>query len=200
MSVTEEVIVPFPVPRGELRPAASVRSTLIVSSLRSIRDHGRERDYLANLAHPWRDLPSTSAGVWLPLDAAFAHYRACQALGFSAQEQVAIGREVGDRLHGTFLGTMVRAARGAGADPWIALTYSRRFHERVFDGGGLCVTKIGPKDARVEVAGNPLWSIPYLRNATRGLWQVGIELFCTRTYGVELSHDATSFKMRFSWA
>jgi hypothetical protein len=89
--------------------------------------HGRFEAYARLLGDPWRDLPSRAiAGLWLPIDAGLAHYRACDALGLSTLEQVAIGREVGDRIHGTFLGTMVRAARGAGVTPWVALGSARK--------------------------------------------------------------------------
>jgi hypothetical protein len=95
---------------------------------------------------------------------------------------------------------MVRAAKTAGATPWIALGSTNRLYERLFEGGGCCVTKIGPKDARLEMARNPVTGLAYFRNALRGLYQVGMELFCTKAYVTEIGHTDSSCKMRISWA
>lgn len=199
--VGEEIVLPFPAPREELKFPSQVRGTLIASSLRSIRDRGRETDYIAQLPEAWRDLPLRAiAGAWLPLDAAFAHYRACDALGFSSSDQVQIGREVNDRVQRTLLGTLLRAARGAGVTPWVALLNVNKLTDRNYDGGGCCVTRLGPKDARAELAANPIFAVPYFRNATRGFWQAAAELFCTRSYVNELAHTDSGITLRISWA
>ena len=117
-----EVIVPFALPREKLPLATQVRSTLVASSLRSVRGHGFYDRYVALLDPGWRDaVLHAVAGVWLPLAAGVAHYKACDALGVSPAEQMEIGREVGDRIQGTFLASMVRVAKGAGVTPWDAL-------------------------------------------------------------------------------
>ena len=196
-----EIVVPFPVPREQLQPPRHIRSTLIASSLRSIRDRGLSDAYTPLLDPGWKTtILESVAGVWLPAAAGLAHYRACEALAFSPLEQLAIGREVGDRLHGTFLGTMIRAARGAGVTPWTALSYINKLYERLFDGGGCSVIKTGPKDALMEMAQNPLVAIPYFRHAVRGLWQVAIELFCRKAYLLEVDATETECRMTVSWA
>lgn len=197
----EEILVPLCVPREHLRPPESIRSTLIASSLRSLRERGHEANYLARLAGPWKDMPFRAiAGLWLPIEAGLAHYRACDALGLSVSEEVAIGREVGERIHGTFLATMLRAAKTAGVTPWVPFMYTAKLYERIFDGGGCCVTKRGPKDACVEITCNPVMGIPYFRHAMRGLWLAAVDLFCTRSFAVELGHTESSCKVRISWA
>jgi hypothetical protein len=199
--VTADVILPFPAPVERLVAATNIRSTLIASSLRAVREGGRYDAYIARLPAAWKDLPLQAiAGLWLPIEAGVAHYRACDELGLSAEEQVANGRETGERIHGTFLGTMVRAAKSAGATPWIALGHTNKLYERLFAGGGCCVTKTGPKDARLEMAGNPVTSIAYFRNALRGLYQVGMELFCSKAYVTDAGHTSSSCTMRISWA
>ena len=184
--------------------AKRVRSTLIASSLRSVRTHGFFDRYVAALDKQWSDaILHAVAGVWLPIEAGVAHYRACDALGLSSNEQFAIGREVGDRVHGTFLSAMVRAARTAGVTPWNALAYSGKLYERLFDGGGgVCVTKIGPKEARAELVQTPVIGIPYFRNGFRGLYTVGVELFCTKAYVQEMPKRTTgdACMVRISWA
>jgi hypothetical protein len=198
-----EVIVPFARPREKLVAASKVRSTLLTSSLRSVRSHGFYDKYIAALDPSWREpILQAVAGIWLPLEAGLAHYRACDSLGLSAVEQMEIGREVGDRIQGTFLASMVRAARGAGVTPWNALGFTGKLYERLFEGGGIRVTKLGPKEAHSEMVGNPFASLGYFRNGFRGLYQVGVELFCTKAYVVDVPKLGTdsSCVMKISWA
>ena len=197
----EEIVVPFPAPPHLLAPATQVRSTLIASSLQSLRSRGLADAYVETVDAQWRDtLVQAVAGTWLPIAAGVAHYTACNTLVSLPMDQMAIGREVGDRLHGTFLGTMIRAAKGVGVTPWLAFSRTRFFYEHIFDGGGCCVTKLGPKDARMEMVGNPLANIPYFRNATRGLWLVAIEMFCTKAYMLETDRGQSSYGVKISWA
>jgi hypothetical protein len=195
------VIVAFLTQRELISPPKSIRSTLIASSVRALRERGRLDDYARLLDPLWRDLPMQAiAATWLPLDAGRAHYAACDALGFSVAEQVAIGRQVGDRVNATFLGTMLRAAKGVGVTPWLGLPHCRKLYERLFDGGDVCVTKTGPKDARMELAGNPLVTLSYFRQGLRGMWTAALELFCSRAYVTEAARTETSLRLRISWA
>jgi hypothetical protein len=177
----EEVVVPFPAPRNQLPLPTTIRSTLIASSLRAIRERGLFDTYREALEPRWRaTILDSIAGEWLEIAAGIAHYTACDALAFSPLEQVAIGREVGDRIQGTFLGTMVRAAKNVGVTPWTGFPFTPKLYQRLFDGGGCCVTKLGPKDACMELAQNPLVRLGYFRNGMRGLWQGAVELFCRK--------------------
>jgi hypothetical protein len=196
-----EIIVPFPAPLARLALPTRVRSTLIVSSLRSLQVRGLDSVYAARVDPAWREvLRQAVAGTWLPIAAGVAHYRACDSAVPTATDQIAIGREVGDRLHATFLGTMIRAATGAGITPWVVFAYAQKFYDRLFDGGGCCATKLGPKDAQLEMAQNPLIEISYFRNAARGLWMSALELFCTKAYARETARTESSFSVKISWA
>ena len=197
----EEVIVPFSCPRERIQPPKHVRSTLVASSLRALRERGLFAAYEKNLDPAWRsEVLETVAGVWLPIEAGLAHYRACDALPLSMLEVIGLGRDVGDRIHGTFLGTMIRTAKSVGVTPWAGFPYTPKLYERLFDGGGCSVGKIGPKDARMEVTANPMCGVPYFRVAMRGVWQVAIELFCQKAYVTEISRSETSYKVKVSWA
>jgi hypothetical protein len=199
--VAEEILVPLPVSPALIAPPRSIRSTLLSASMRSMRERGRLDEYVQKLGPAWRNLPSEIvAGVWLPVDAGLAHYRACDALGFSVTEQLEIGREVGDRIHGTFLGTMIRSARSVGVTPWVALGQARRLYEHLFDGGAVTVSRVGPKDARMALVRNELVDIRYFRNAIRGLWQVAVEFFCTKAYLTETARSRDSYHVRIAWA
>lgn len=198
----EEVLVPFKRPRAEVPLARSVRSTLIVGSLRALRTRGLEADYLSKLPSEHHvTMQALVAGVWVPMQLALAHYEACEALAIPGPEQVLIGNEVGDRIHGSFLGTMVRMASGAGATAWSGLAQCGRLWERTFEGGGVSVLRAGPKEAIAEMIGIPLARVPYFRSGLRGIFQRGVELFARRAYVVEVSKmtTPTSVGMRISW-
>lgn len=181
-----------------------MRSTLIATSLQSLRTRGFLDRYARLVEGPHGETVMTAvAGSWLPMDAAVAHYRACDALRLDTRLQLVIGMDVGNRVHGTFLGMMVRTARTAGVTPWTALAQSSKLHGRLFSGGGtISVTEIGPKDARVEMAGNALCDIDYFRTGMRGLYQAATQLFCSSVYSVELARGRApgTTAMRISWA
>jgi hypothetical protein len=202
-AASPEIVVPFTAPRACMTPATAARSTLIASSLKSIRERGLFDRYVDNLEPGWREpLVHAVAGVWLPIAAGVAHYRACDALGLTSAVQFEIGREVGERVNGTFLAAMVRVAKTVGVTPWNGLAYSGRLYTRVFSGGGICVTRIGPKEAFCEIVRNPVAGVPYFRNGLRGVYTVACELFCTKAYVHELPTRSTetSCSMRMSWA
>ena len=95
---------------------------------------------------------------------------------------------------------MFRAARGAGATPWVGFGHVPRLYERLFDGGACGVVKVGPKDARMELVGNPVVRYAYFRNAMRGVWHVALELFCAKGYVNEVGRTEISYKVKISWA
>jgi hypothetical protein len=202
MSV-EEVFVPFHHPQGAAPPVTHVRSTLIASSLRSIEARGRSADYAKVLDPKHREtIFSNIAAQWLAIEVGVAHYNACDALGFSPAEAFEIGTAVGAHVQGTFLGTMLRAAKTAGVTPWVALANTRKLYDRLFQGGDIAVIKLGPKEARVEIVGQAMCPISYWRAGFRGVYQVGISLFCTKAYVTEIPRmlTASSLAMRLAWA
>lgn len=197
----EEVIVPFD--EGKDHLATHLRSTLLTTSLQSLRAHGYYDRYAALLPAQDRDAVLTSvAGVWLPMAVGVAHYKACDALGLAAAEQFAIGREVGDRVQGTLLGLVVRTAKTAGLSPWAGLSNCTRLYLRLFQGGSVRLVKLGPKEARLELVNNPLAASQHYRNGFRGVAVAGAELFCQKVYGTEMPKmtTPTGFALRLAWA
>ena len=69
-------------------------------------------------------------------------------------------------------------------------------------GGGISVTELGPKDARVDMVGNALCDVDYFRTGMRGVYQAAVQLFCASAYSVELGRGRAprSTAMRISWA
>ena len=199
----EEIFLPFRVPEPTLGQATHVRSTLIASSIASLRQHGLFERYQPLLSPRHRDaVLSTVAGVWLPMDVARAHYEACDGLGLRTEEQVQIGMEVSAKIHETFLGTVLRMAKQAGVTPWVLLGRGHQMFARLFDGGGgLRVIKYGPKEARADVCGVPLLAVPYFRHAMRGIYHAGVSIFCEKAYVLEIARDSapTRGALKLSW-
>ena len=203
MPPSEEILVPFRARASALGVATRCKSTLIVSSVRTVKERGYMESYAARLDPREKEtVLGCIAGTWISMDAAMAHYAACNALGLPVNEQVRMGSAVADRIHQSLLNTVVRIAAGAGASPWTALAHFHKFYDRMFDRGGTSVVKVGPKDARVEIVGLPLAGIPYFVNAYRGVIQKGGELFATRAFVTSIPKYAssTSLAFRIAWA
>ena len=169
---------PLPaVPRagGCARRGHRGRSTLVASSMASLRQHSLFERYRQLLSPAHREVVlSTVAGVWLPMDLARAHYEACEALGLSMQEQVGIGMEVSAKIHATLLGTVVRMARQAGVTPWLLLSRGHQMYSRLFQGGGgIRVPSTAPRRPAPTSAACRSSLLPYFRHAVRGIYHGG---------------------------
>jgi hypothetical protein len=181
-------------PLEKLGVATHIRTTLLVSSLQSLRKRGSFADYMELLPPEHHAAVSSMiAGQWVPIEVGLAHYQACQGLAISRPEVVAIGRAVGDSIHGTFLATMVRMAGQVGVTPWTGLSFVERLFRRLFKGGGgSSVIKQGPKDALVVFAGMPVARVPYYRVAMTGVFEAGLDLFCRKSYVSDVPDEATA--------
>jgi hypothetical protein len=183
-------------PPARLEPVTQVRSTLLQSSLNTLRDQGLFARYEAVLETRYREqILGSLAPEWLPLSVAEAHYAACEVLGLSPEQMQRIGEAVGDRIQGTFLGTLVRRARTVGLTPWLLLGQFARLWERLMMGGGSALYKVGPKDARVEVHKLALARFAYFRAGFCGVIGAGIKLGAGRAVSVRIS-NARDFENR----
>ena len=186
-----------------LKPASHVRSTLLQSSLNFLRDRGHYDAYLARVSPQYRDtIVSALAPSWLPIEVGVAHYRACDALPLSSDERIAIGEAVGDRIQGTFMRTLVQAARTAGVTPWTLFKRFDRMWERLFQGGSVEVTQVGPKDLTVEVRGAQVSQFAYFRTGFTGVVRAGFKFVGVRAaYVNESPWDAARdrYVMRAAW-
>ena len=198
-----EPVVPFRAARSRMGIASMVRSTLVAASIQSLRARGHHDRYARLLGEADRnELAIAVSGVWIPMPLAAAHYRACESLRLCVGEQLDVALKVGMHLHGTFLGAMLRMARTVGVTPWGALAYTDKLYERLFRGGGIAVTRVGPKDARVNLVGNPLCETEYFRVGVRGVYQAALELFCERlsTHEIPRRYSGLDMAVRIAWA
>lgn len=197
-----EVIVDFPSP---LQPITAIRSTLITSSLASLRLRGLLPQYEAVQQSSHREtILSCVAGGWLPLEVGFAHYRACDALGLSHEQQEEIGKDVSRRIHDTFLSLVAKMARGAGVTPWLLLAKGNTLQSRLYRGGGMRIVRLSDRSARVELAKHSMLEVPYYRNAVVGVYTAGVELLASdvscRIVKAESSDPTRMLVMRIDWA
>jgi hypothetical protein len=172
--VQPETLIALP---SAIQPVSAVRSTLIQSSLNTLRKRGHFERYMSVLNPRYQAaLLESLAPEWLPLDAAVAHYSACDALTLSPAELQEIGEDVGERIQGTFIGTLVRKARTVGLTPWVLLAQFQRLWERLMQGGAVGLAKTGPKDCSVDIRHLPLCEYTYFRVAFCGVIASGIKL------------------------
>jgi hypothetical protein len=168
---------------ADLAPVTHVRSTLITSSLRALGECDLLGRYFGILAPDVvDDIKSAVPGVWLPVRLAIAHYRACEALELSSEEQLEMGRRVGAKIQGTILGTLVVVGKQAGMTPWVFLERLDRLYERLAVGGGVAVLRLAEKDALVEIYKAPVFETAYFLTAWQGVIEGICALFCTRAF------------------
>lgn len=184
---------PFPALPDAIGALTHVRGTLLASSIQSLRSRGLFERYSALLSNSHRDRVLNSvAGEWLSTEIALAHYSACDGLQLPADQQVAMGHEVSRRMHETFLGLIVKMARGFGVTPWVVFPKINSLYLRMFRGGGIQITRLGPKDARVQTLGLVLLRIAYFRNAYLGMYEAGVAMFASNVQVRPLSLAASA--------
>lgn len=188
-----ECVIALP---SSIRPVTAVRSTLIQSSLTTLKEHGYFERYLAELNTRHRDtILQSLAPEWLPLDVAVAHYGACDALRLSNDQLLSVGESVGNRIQGTFIATLLKRARSIGLTPWVPFGQFDRLWQRLMQGGAVALYKKGPKDASIDVRNLPLARFTYFRAAFCGVIASGAKLGAGRAVSVRIS-DAREVETR----
>jgi hypothetical protein len=183
-------------------PVRRVKSTLLMASVEALKQTGHFDAYYEFFDPKFdEEVLQCVAGAWVSVAAARAHYSACDALRLTAAAQMAIGQRTGTGLkaHLTRLAGLV--SRSAGVTPWWLFEQFNRFWARTFDGGGIGVIKVGPKEAVVTYAKCSLLESPYFRGALRGV-AVGLLGSVThRSFMSEMSAapDFGEVRYRFSW-
>jgi hypothetical protein len=201
----EEVLVPFRegVTRDGVPVTTKFRSTWLSSSMRALRERGLRERYLALLPPADREtIGSLVVGVWLPVSVAIAHYDACEALGLTEIDMLALGADVSRHAQGSVLSVAVTVAKGAGVTPWTIITRYPGIWSRTWIGGGCSVLKLGPKDARLEIGGWPCARTRYCRVAMRGVLRGLAQSFSRQAYVTEVPRMCTALTLAYEirWA
>jgi hypothetical protein len=146
-----------------------VRGSLIASSIETLRQLKFFDRYIEHLPAEYHErVLYALAASWVPLEVAMAHYAACDAMQLSETELYQIGSSVSQRIMGTFLGTLMRTAAAIVPTGSILRHYPRLW-DRLLMGGGCSVSMLGPKEARIESRGVPMFRYRYFRVAYTGL-------------------------------
>lgn len=163
---------------SSLPQVTAVRGSVILASLHALRQLDLFDSYRACLPEPQaKDVLGVTAGAWLTLDLAHAHYRACDQLQLTPSLQYEVGLCAGRRAIGTMLGTAMRLSRLAGATPWTLIKGGDRIWNRAYEGGGMRIFRGGESDALIEAHKNSLMvELEFCRNSFRG--------FCVALYGL----------------
>ena len=199
-AATEREMLGFPL---TLQPVRRARSTIIIDSINVIRASRHKDAYLSLLPPAHRnELLEAVAGSWMPVTTALAHYQTCDALHLPVDEQFGNGRRTFKGGTTTVFGTVAKMARELGVTPWTVLPPFQRFWERVYDGGGVSVVQVGPKEARIELVQFGLLQSPYYRHALRGLVTGILESVCKKAYVTEAPNrhgSLDSIVLRAQW-
>jgi hypothetical protein len=200
MGEPREVIIAHTAPQ---RAATHVRSTLIQSSLATLRELGHLEAYLALLDSAYRrEILETIAPTWLPIVVGQAHYRTCDNLGLSEAQLIALGEHVGDRMQGAFMETLTRAGRSMGLTPWVLLKRFDVLWGRLFQGGSIELTKVGPKELTIEIRLAGVLHSSYFRQAFCGVVKAGYKYVGARAVYVRIvrwESGSERFVMRAAW-
>jgi hypothetical protein len=186
-----EVLIPH---EAGFQPLVAVRNTLIQASLGEVRDAGYYERYAMHVpADVLAELSSNLGPSWVPIELADAHYAACDAMRLTEDELRRIGEAVGVRVRQTSVVVPDKKDKDGRVDPFAIVPQLYRVWKRVYQGGSVQVTKIGPAAELIELRGFSLNRHHYFRfanlAASVGVHEaVGVRIETAKI----LSYDASS--------
>ncbi len=175
----------------------------MVASIENVRRSGRFEEYLRGVPTVHHaELFHSTAGLWISIDAALAHYMGVDRLDILPDEHIAMGRRSAERVGATFLGRAIRLSTEAGLTPWSFLPHLNRFWRRGYDGGGIAIAKLGPKEALIDLVGMVLCQSTFFRGVLLGYVATFTEVFCKKAYAQDSGspHGSGSMRVRVQWA
>lgn len=178
---------------------------MVLASLKLLRDVGHYDAYEAALPQEHREpILQAMAASWVPMRHMVAHFATIDGLGQSDAQLSRMGDVHGAESMDTLFGTLIRTARGAGAEAgiWIALKQVDRIWGRIFQGGGCSIIQSGPKDAIFEIHGLSVAGSRYFRLSHIAFVRVAV-MMVARTCIVKAvparKPDPESFAISISW-
>jgi hypothetical protein len=196
-----EVLIPHEV---GFQPLVAVRNTLIQASLGELREAGYYDRYAEHVpVDILRELTSNLAPSWVPIELANAHYAACDAMRLTEDELRRVGEAVGLRVRQTSIIVAGKKDENARVDAFAIVGHLHRVWKRVYQGGSVQITKIGPATQLIELRGFSLNRHHYFRFATRaasvGIYEaLGVRIEVAKV----LSYDPTTHDVviQLSWS
>lgn len=147
-----------------------------MSSLEALRASGHWDRYVASLFEHREEILSAVAGAWLPMEVACAHYRACDALGLSTDEIIAMVGGRGDIRRAWYAPYIALAKRAD--SPWEVWHLLDRMWNRSVNGGGVSIVRLRDEQARIEFSGCELFDVAYFREAVRTVLEALLAHVC----------------------
>lgn len=183
-------------------PISGVRSTLLCAGLAALRSLGHFERYLRHLDDAGRRWAMELVpGAWVPAATAMQHFVACENLDLGTEGAFTVGVESGDRANSSFWKTLEALHHASAPMPWPLLFQYPRLWGRMFEGGAVRVTRLGPTHAEVSVSDVPFARFPYFRDAFRGTNYAALRRCVpgARVFELAGSATATSFAVQAVW-
>jgi hypothetical protein len=203
MAAVPEVILTPPQRGKNIADVTHVRGTVLVASQRSLKARNAWDSYQAHIDPAFRDaLSIVLASSWVPIDAAVAHYQACDRLQLDQEEIRAFGRETGRIIYSATVAVVMKLSNQFGTTPLAILRNLDRFSDRTWKGGGAFEVKLlGPKEAEVLWFGQPCGTVPYFREGFGAFLCGTFEPLCRMSYYrvVRPPAGVNAIAYRFSW-
>ncbi|MEO0321841.1 MAG: hypothetical protein AAF447_02715 [Myxococcota bacterium] len=143
-----------------------LRSTVIVNSMRIVRERGLGAQYWEALGPESEEFfRGLVAQGWVGVGRAVEHYVVLDTLVPNPLDHFAIGRQAAEKLQALYIRTVSTLLRASGA-----LTVERILgrlrgaFDRMMKGGTVTVHQTGLKDAEILLADMPLLDVAYFRN------------------------------------
>jgi hypothetical protein len=180
----------------------AARGSIVVMDWQLLRERSLYDAYVAGVdPQLWAALSEATAGSWVPIEQLHAHYRALDALQLSEAQVQEIGWNVGERVHGAFLHTLMRLAGKCGVSPWLALEQTYKLWTRSWRGGAIVVHRLARTTARVSLSEAPICSSLFFCNSLGGAVAAGVSPF-GKDVQVEViagSRTPSTVGFRVSW-
>ncbi|MEY4508816.1 MAG: hypothetical protein RLZZ450_938 [Pseudomonadota bacterium] len=159
---SREILIPYDPAAG---PVTAVRNVILQASLSQLRERGHFERYAKLIAPATLEqlIAMSIAPGWIPIELALAHYEACDSLMLTREQFAEMGSAVGERVQGTVLISSAKKSREAEFDPWSANAPLNRMWARLYQGGTVQVTKVGPHAKLLEQRGFQLSRYHYYR-------------------------------------
>jgi hypothetical protein len=160
-----KVLVDYMSPDG--RRVVGVKALVLQNRITYLEKAGYLAEYLKHLPEQHHEpLVRGLATSWVPSESVLAHYAALDALCFTDAQLAGMTESLAPTLYQTVFAALLRITRATvDAGPWGGLNQSARVASRIYQGGGLTVTQVGPKDALHEHTGMPFADSHTFRHA-----------------------------------
>ena len=177
-----EILVDHVSPHGP--NVTHIRGIILTKSIENLVGAGLHERYLRELEPELHEpMRFVIAASWVPVDLARAHYAACDRLRLSDRTIEELGSLMAASMGSTLFASLLRAVRSAGMDNlWTALKQNDRLWDRMYQGGGVTVIKLGPKDLTLENHGISLAESRHFRAGYRAYWVALGSLFAKAAY------------------